>query len=397
MRYLVLPLALLGFVGCSSLPRDPGGHSFASDVAFLEQHTPVVVLAAPDGRAAVAIAPAYQGRVMTSASDRESGPGYGWINRRLIASRKLGPHMNAFGGEDRFWLGPEGGQFGIFFPPGAPFEFKHWQTPPALDTEPFDVVSVSSTVALFRRRAQVVNHSGTQFDTSIERTIRLLNPVRVELLLEVTLPPDLELVAYESHSRLENVGAMPWTRESGLLSIWILGMFQPSAGTTVVIPLRGGTETNPGQPINDSYFGKVPADRLIVSNNVVYFRGDGQYRSKIGIPPSRAWPIIGSYDETAGVLTLVQYTLDEAGEYVNSMWEIQEAPFAGDVVNSYNDDGELGAFYELETSSPARELAPGASVEHTHRTFHFRGDDAVLDAIARETLGVSLETIKAAF
>jgi hypothetical protein len=25
------------------------------------------------------------------------------------------PHINVFGGEDRFWLGPEGGQFSIFF------------------------------------------------------------------------------------------------------------------------------------------------------------------------------------------------------------------------------------------------------------------------------------------
>ena len=45
-------------------------------------------------------------------------------------------------------------------------------------------------------------------------------------------------------------------------------------------------------------------------------------------------------------------------EYVNSLWEIQDEPFRGDVVNSYNDgkleDGtQLGPFYELESSSPA--------------------------------------------
>ena len=33
--------------------------------------------------------------------------------------------------------------------------------------------------------------------------------------------------------------------------------------------------------------GKVPADRLILTDGVLFFRGDGLYRSKIGIAPSR--------------------------------------------------------------------------------------------------------------
>lgn len=397
MKSAPVALALLCLAGCTGLPRDPKVYSFRDDVRFMKWHTDIVLLADPEGGGAIAVAPAYQGRVMTSASRPDDGPGYGWINRPLMTSGKFGPHMNAFGGEDRFWLGPEGGQFGIFFPPGAPFKADHWQTPPPIDTEPFEVVSTSSTRALFRRRAQFRNHSGTVFEADIERTVRLLNPLRVELLLEITLPPDVELVAFESHNRLANAGSEPWRRETGLLSIGILGMFQPSPGTTVVIPLRGGTEQTPGAPINETYVGKAPADRLMVSNNVAYFRGDGQYRSKIGIPPSRAWPLIGSYDERQHLLTLVQYTLSEDGEYVNSTWEPQEAPYTGDVVNAYNDGGELGPFYELGSASAARELAPGEAVEHTHRTFHFRGEEQLLDAIARETLGVSLDSIKAAF
>lgn len=65
--------------------------------------------------------------------------------------------------------------------------------------------------------------------------------------------------------------------------------------------------------------------------------------------------------------------------YVNSMWEIQKEPFAGDTVNSYNDGPPspgakpLGPFYEIETSSAAAALQPGKSIEHIHRTFHFQG------------------------
>ena len=39
--------------------------------------------------AAVAIAPAYQGRVLTSTVDQAKGPSFGWINRKVIAARLL--------------------------------------------------------------------------------------------------------------------------------------------------------------------------------------------------------------------------------------------------------------------------------------------------------------------
>ena len=102
---------------------------------------------------------------------------------------------------------------------------------------------------------------------------------------------------------------------------------------------------------------------------MIYFRGDGQYRSKIGLPPSRALPLAGSYDAAGQVLTLVQYTRPaDATNYVNSMWEIQREPYKGDVINSYNDGPPapgkppLGPFYELETSSPALSLGPGRAL-----------------------------------
>ena len=41
--------------------------------------------------------------------------------------------MNVFGGEDRFWLGPEGGQYALYFKPDDPFDLDHWQVPDAFD------------------------------------------------------------------------------------------------------------------------------------------------------------------------------------------------------------------------------------------------------------------------
>jgi hypothetical protein len=89
--------------------------TFGDDTAFLEKHGGIIVLSDKQGMAKVAVSPAWEGRVMTSTAGDDDGISFGWINRDLIASGKILPHINTFGGEDRFWLGPEGGQFSVFF------------------------------------------------------------------------------------------------------------------------------------------------------------------------------------------------------------------------------------------------------------------------------------------
>jgi hypothetical protein len=93
-----------------------------------------------------------------------------------------------------------------------------------------------------------------------------------------------------------NAGIAEWKPDTGLVSIWILGMFNPSAETTIVLPFIPGPESSSGPIVNDAYFGKVPADRLVITPSAVFFRGDGRYRSKIGLSPSRAFETAGSYD-----------------------------------------------------------------------------------------------------
>ncbi|MBS0612517.1 MAG: hypothetical protein JSS24_05030, partial [Proteobacteria bacterium] len=103
--------------------------TFQDDVGFLRKHVQVIVLSDAQGRAKIALVPAWQGRVMTSTARGDAGPGFGWVNRELVASGRLDPHINVFGGEDRIWLGPEGGQFSIFFAQDAPFDLDHWFVP----------------------------------------------------------------------------------------------------------------------------------------------------------------------------------------------------------------------------------------------------------------------------
>ena len=388
----------LGAVVLTAAPPAPA--SFEEDLAFLRQHTQVIVLGDEPG-ARIAVVPSWQGRVATSTIGGPAAPSYGWINRELVVSRKLQPHMNAFGGEDRIWLGPEGGQYSIFFKQGDPFDLEHWQTPPLIDSEPWAVAEQGPRHAAFRREGRLVNYSGTTFDFRLERTLRLLDRAATACALGASLPESLKLVAFESENVLVNTGKAAWTKPGGLLSIWILGMFTPTPRTTVVIPFREGPDAEHGPIVNDTYFGKVPADRLVSKDGVVYFKGDGEHRSKIGLSPSRVTAVLGSWDAQRRVLTIVSYTRPaDARDYVNSMWEIQKEPYRGDVVNSYNDGPPapgakpLGPFYELETSSPAQALAPGERLVHVHRTLHAQGDAAGLDALARSLLGVSLETIE---
>ena len=389
-------LALVGAGGCAT--------SFGDDLGFLQRHTETVVLSDASGTARVVLCPALQGRVATSTAAGAAGPSFGWLNRELIASGKQVPHMNVYGGEDRFWLGPEGGQFSLFFAPGVPQDLAHWQTPAPIDAEPFTLVDKTEDRALLRKTMRVTNASGTVFDLDVEREVRLYPAARAFTEAGVAPSSRVQVVGFETRNRVTNRGALPWRHDTGLVSIWIAGTFSPSASTIIVVPFRPGPEAELGPIVNDKYFGRVPSDRLVVKGSAIYFRGDGQQRGKIGVGPRRALPFVGSYDAKGHVLTVVKYTLPEGAEdYVSSLWEPQREPYRGDANNSYNDGPPtpgakpLGPFYELESSSPAAALPPDAFAEHVHRTLHFVGAPEDLDPIARASLGVGIADIASAF
>ena len=109
--YIIL---IISFFSCKMKPHKEQMKftkgSFGYDLNFLKNlHKDIVVLSDDSTGAQVIILPAYQGRVMTSSAEGLSGMSFGWLNHELIASGKSTPHFSAFGGEERFWLGPEGG------------------------------------------------------------------------------------------------------------------------------------------------------------------------------------------------------------------------------------------------------------------------------------------------
>src|SRR6185295_3853801 len=128
---IVSPVLLLSFtLACNNNnttnARHPSSDSnsvkgaYGYDAAFLRDHSTHIV-ELENQNAKVLLSADYQGRVMTSTSSGDSGTSYGWINYGLISSGEKKKQFNPVGGEERLWLGPEGGQYSIYFSKGDSF------------------------------------------------------------------------------------------------------------------------------------------------------------------------------------------------------------------------------------------------------------------------------------
>lgn len=400
------------FAGCTTnsskiqnnLTQEHKKGTYGYDVAFFSKNNiETIELTDTSTNAAVLIVPAYQGRVMTSSVNGDEGKSYGWMNYAFIEAGKQNAQFNPFGGEERIWLGPEGGPFSIYFKQEAEQVFTNWVVPKEIDTEPFEVALRSKDSVLFRKEFVLTNASGTEMSVGIERNIKLLNKQKTEDCIGMPINKEISLVAYETVNTLINKGNSAWTEKTGALSIWMLSMFNPSPSGVVFIPFKTDNNRNLGTIVNDEYFGKVPAERLLVKNGMLFFKVDGKYRSKIGIPPNRALPFAGGYDPENKVLTILWFDAPETpSKYVNSKWGTQTDPFSGDAVNSYNDgpvdDGSImGPFYEIESSSPAAFLKPGEKITHTQRIYHLTGNEALLSKVTEKLFNVSMSEITGAF
>ncbi len=377
--------------------------SYGYDLAFLKAHKlNLIELKDGSSKASVVLVPDLQGRVMTSSANGNGGKSFGWINYKLFESGVVSGQFNPYGGEERLWFGPEGGPFSIYFQKGKEQVFANWLVPKEIDTKPFEVVSQTEGSVSFKNQFALANASGTTMDIGIERSVKLLNRAEAEKALQLSLDTSLNFVAYESENILTNKGKSAWNDKSGFLSVWLLAMFNPSEKGVVFIPYKTGDEAQLGKIVTDDYFGKVPADRLIVKDGVLFFKTDGKWRSKIGLSPERSLPYCGSYDPDSRVLTLLWFSKPEqAAKYVNSKWGKQGNTLKGDAVNSYNDgpvaDGSImGPFYEIESSSPAALLAPGEKITHRQRIFHISGDEAHLSLITEKLFNLPISLIRQA-
>jgi hypothetical protein len=382
----------------STTKKDYQKGSFGYDLTFLQKKDSVIVL--KSGEAQVIVSPKYQAKVFTSTAEGMQGTSFGWINYKAFDA-PVNPHINAYGGENRLWLGPEGGKFSLFFPKDARMEFDNWKTPAAFDTEPWTLVKHDAVSVSMQKDMHLVNYAGALFDLSVTRSITIMDRQQASDVLNIDIDSSVKLVGYKSENVLINKGRQAWTELTGMPCIWMLDMFNPSPATVVVIPYKEDS-INKSKPATTDYFGEIPADRIRLENSTLFFKADGKMRGKLGIHPLNAKNIAGSYDAEKKILTIILFDIDNHAQYLNQEWNTTKPPFSGDAVNSYNDgplgDGsQLGPFYELESVSPAALLQPGQSLTHDHSVFHFTGDEKALDEITKKLLGVSIDRIKNIF
>jgi hypothetical protein len=378
--------------------------TFDDDVDFLTKHFEVDVLENAEG-AKIACVAALQGRTMTSKSSGTSVHSNGFISRRAVERGLVDPQLNMCGGEDRIWISPEGGQFSVFFDPDVEMSFANWRTPKCIDTESFELVDRCDHSFTYQKDATLMNMSGFTFEFQLERRVELKNRADVEQGLGLVLPAVLDVVCHESSNKITNTGSHPWVAQTGLIGLWSICLNPPADDAVMIIPFKPGSEAELGPIVTADYFGELGPDRIAVSEklNLVFLRGDGNFRSKLGISFARACSPIGGWNPTTQKLTIVEYNLPASAPdgYTNNLWEYQDQPFAGDVVNAYNDgpndSGQsMGGFFELETVSPALALKPGESFTHSPRVTHLSGDLSALEKIAIAVFGVKLSQIESA-
>ncbi len=349
-----------------------------------------------EGGTKVVVAPRLQGRILDSQFARQDS--VGWVCYPEIAEGEKHAAFNNFGGQDRFWLGPEAGQFGIYFPPGAKLERASWRVPVDLDRGAFNVEEVTPEKVVFMRMASLSNYSGTSFRVRIDREVGLIPVAQMTRTIGVELPAGVAYVGSYSDNLLTNAGSEQWKKATGLLNVWILGQFVPGPQTVVIAPVQPGD----GPAYRDErYFGKLPPERLKFINETVLFRADAREEGKFGIPQKRTRGIAGSFDFIRNILVVVRFDVPvEPASYANSAWIKNQAdPYDGDVFQAYNSDRTSSldhryAFYEMESVSPSKELKPGETVHHRHETYCFQGDYDKLQELAKSLLRIDLNLVR---
>ncbi len=370
---------------------------FGMDLDFLQKNSDCIVIG--EGESFVAISPKLQGRVMTSTLGGNTGYSLGWINRKLIEDKKPESFQNLYGGEDRFWIGPEGTDFSVFFQKDSIYIGENWHIPAGLSSEPWTLIARSDKQAKFEKDLSFSNIKGEAFSVKAQREISFISKDNAVKILGLEVPESVKCVAFQSLNKLTNTGSKAWTEESGLLTIASMSCFHANKSTYGFIPYNVGDKL--GNIITDTYNETLGTDRLSIFPTYVRMRLDGTKVGEVNMNPKRSRAIMGSYDAHRNILTIITYIAPEKSKkYFPANWRRTNTLFDGDAVSLYNNgspkEGVFDAerFYETATYSPALALEPNKSQIHVQRVFHFQGSEYELGAIAYKLLGVSMKQLR---
>jgi hypothetical protein len=359
-----------------------------------------VILEARASSAAIAVAPDLVGRVVCSTFDRKLGQSNAWINKEAILAGKVDPVFNNFGGEERFWFAPEGGPFGLMFGTNNS-SFNNYCVQDGMSSLAYHVVRHDDQSVLMQAEFSLQNASRTKFQLRVDRRVSLLesSPFAMEA------PEPLEFAAFQTENVVTNVGDATWDRKGGALAIWCLGQFMEKPRLSVIVPVRPASDSTSMPPTVDEYFkdfcidGVLPPGRRANFDSFVLLKADGKVRAKIGVKRERATGRLGSYDPESDHLTIVDFDFYPELDYPTGYWRTYGNAFDGDALSVYIDGpqepgGPGGAFYELETMSPAMFLRPGESFAYRNRTHHLRGRRKSIGAACERFLRAEIKQLE---
>ena len=409
--FQTLPLVGLAVLigGCGLIKEasletsEPDLLAFGQDLSFFSKHQAEIVILG-EGDSLVAVSPKYQGRVMTSTFGGVEGPSLGWINHELLADNKIGLQTYQIGGEDRFWVGPQGGDYSIFFPMGSIYSADNWRAPAGISVDNWRMTARSKTQARFEKDTDFENAKGKRFKVKAERELTVLNRTQISEILGIEIPEAVKVVGFQSFNKLTNMGETPWGADSGMLNISVQSCFNANKKVRVFIPYKPGDPEKLGDIVRDNYFEASGAGdgSLLVDPAYISFRADGRKMAGIGVSGKRSEGIALSYDDTNRVLTIILY-IKPSGErsYLQNSWRRSGVQrFDGDAISVYN-NGPLARtsviadpFYEISTHSPALNLAPNKSQFHLQRTFHFGGSEYDLGLISYKLTGIAIGQLR---
>lgn len=410
-KYIILVLSTILLIGCGNSNKKNEKQTemttyekgtFGYDLNYLSAKDSLIILKENGGESQIIVSPKYQAKVFTSTTNGLDGKSIGFVGYKAFELLAPDKHMNGFGGENRFWLGPEGGKYSIYFEKGKEQVFDNWHTPKPIDIEPWELVFATEKKVEMKKEMKVQNFLGTSFELNVDRSIEVLTINEINSLLNIEIAENVKSVAYKTQNKITNKNNFEWTTETGTISTWMLDMFIPAPKAVTIIPFNEGDEKTMGKIVTSDYFGEIANDRLHTKGNTLYFKTDGKERGKLGLNSFRTKGLAANYDPDSKRLTLITFDVDKKGTYLNQEWNPTKDPLIGDAMNAYNDgpldDGSImGPFLEVESCSPAAFLKPNESQIHNHNVFHFVGEANDLNSISVKLLDVSIDDIAKAF
>lgn len=267
-------------------------------------------------------------------------------------------------GGERLWLGPESDWF---WKKTDRVDFSHYQVPPGLDPDSWQITSSSATAAEVELRLELrCPHA--------DRHLRLLVRRRFELLDKESLAARPGAVGLAITTTLTIKDGTPGQP----VDLW--AVIQVPVGGTMVVPTLV-------QAVARDYFDPCPAGEMQINPRCFQLRIGGATMFKLGLSPvATAGRIAYLRPARGGTLVLERFfPVLPALAYADTPLQALGSP--GDAAQFFNDGGKFGVFGEMEHRSPALHCGrgPQSYTETTITTAACLNDGAL--ATWRETLG----------